>query len=205
MVRLPALLDLLATFGGYERATWEVFARQLRDSGHLPRSKRGRGAQQATLRDAAKLIIAGMATSNPTRCDDAMERISRLKTVKGQTSSANYLLKHDFVESDDPAEMLARCMSLLGRSPDFTMTVTMDRRMLDLTISVENTKTIDSTGRANQYETVMFKYWKAEQDEAWVHALSAAWSEHVALKEWAFRAILDAVCPEEGSAGTAAA
>lgn len=206
MVRLPALLDLFATFGGYERATWEVYARQLRDSGHLPRTKRGRGAEHATLLDAAHLIIAGMATSNPTHSAAAMERVSKLLTVVGRTSSADYLRTNGFTESDRPAEMLAKCIGLLGASPDLTMMVTMDRRTLDFVINVEK-KVANSSGEDSpyQYENVMFKYWKPEQDEAWEHALSAAWSEHVTLKDWAFRKILDSVCPDEGDARTAAA
>lgn len=206
MVRLPALLDLFATFGGYERATWEVYARQLRDSGHLPRTKRGRGAEHATLLDAAHLIIAGMATSNPTQSAAAMERVSRLLTVEGQTAAADHLRTHGFTESDRPAEMLAKCISLLGTSPDLTMIVTMDRRTLDFVISVERkASNSGSEDRSNQYENVMFKYWKPAKDEAWEHALSAAWSEHVSLKEWAFRKILDSVRPDEGDPGTAAA
>ena len=72
MALLPQLLDALADLGGHDRATWEVFARKLRDAGDLPRSKRGAGASPATAEDAAKLLLAGMTTDSPARASEKL-------------------------------------------------------------------------------------------------------------------------------------
>ena len=53
MARLPALIDLLTSFGGGERKTLDAQSRMLRDAGLLSPSKRGVGAAAMTTEDAA--------------------------------------------------------------------------------------------------------------------------------------------------------
>src|SRR6185436_12790059 len=80
MARLPALLDTLAGFrGGPERKTWGVFGRILREHGVLPPSKRGVGATEVTVRDAANLLIAGMATESPMKAAEVLGRYAPLR------------------------------------------------------------------------------------------------------------------------------
>lgn len=64
MARLPALIDLITSFGDVERKTVEGQARALRDAGLITPSKRGVGAAHVTLDDAAMLLLASMSTSS---------------------------------------------------------------------------------------------------------------------------------------------
>ena len=72
MARLPALIDLLVSFGGVERRTFELMARVLREDGLLTQGKRGVGAAHVTARDAATLLLATMATNSPSAAPDVV-------------------------------------------------------------------------------------------------------------------------------------
>lgn len=78
MARLPALLELLSSFGGAERKTLELQARTLREAGLLSPSKRGVGATAVTMHDAAVLLLTHMATDSAASAPEVVERYSGL-------------------------------------------------------------------------------------------------------------------------------
>ncbi len=77
-MRLPKVLDELASFGTHERSTWEMIARRLRDGGDLPRTKRGHGAGHVTASDLATLVIAGMGASSAVEASAVVKRLRAL-------------------------------------------------------------------------------------------------------------------------------
>lgn len=78
MARLPALIDLIASFRGGERKNLELQARFLREAGLLSRGKRGSGAPPVTAEDAAVLLLAHLATTSATSAPDIVQRYSKL-------------------------------------------------------------------------------------------------------------------------------
>lgn len=78
MARLPALIDLIASFRSGERKNLELQARVLREAGMLSRGKRGSGAPPVTFEDAAILLLAHLATTSATSAPDIVQRYSRL-------------------------------------------------------------------------------------------------------------------------------
>lgn len=78
MARLPALIDLLTSFGGGERRTLDQQARMLRDAGMLSPSKRGVGASVMTTGDAAALLLAYMATDSAASTPEIVQRYAGL-------------------------------------------------------------------------------------------------------------------------------
>src|SRR4051812_38888419 len=77
-MRLPKVLDQLAEFGAHDRKTWEVFARALRDSGDLPRTKPGMGAAHITVEELATLVLAGLVTASPAKAAHAVRHYRKL-------------------------------------------------------------------------------------------------------------------------------
>lgn len=78
MARLPALIDLLASFGGVERKTLDLQARTLREAGLLSPSKRGVGASAVTVADAAVVLLAHMATDSAASAPETVQRYAGL-------------------------------------------------------------------------------------------------------------------------------
>lgn len=78
MARLPALIDLLTSFGGGERKTLDAQSRMLRDAGLLSPSKRGVGAAAMTTEDAATLLLAYMATDSAASTPEIVQRFAGL-------------------------------------------------------------------------------------------------------------------------------
>ncbi|OHV15652.1 hypothetical protein BK022_17535 [Methylorubrum extorquens] len=78
MARLPALIDLIASFRGGERKNLELQARFLREAGLLSHGKRGSGAPPVTAEDAAILLLAHLATTSATSAPDIVQRYSKL-------------------------------------------------------------------------------------------------------------------------------
>lgn len=78
MARLPALIDLLTSFGGGERKTLDAQSRMLRDAGLLSPSKRGVGAAPMTTQDAATLLLAYMATDAAASTPEIVQRYGGL-------------------------------------------------------------------------------------------------------------------------------
>lgn len=78
MARLPALIDLLTSFGGGERKTLDAQSRMLRDAGLLSPSKCGVGAAAMTTEDAATLLLAYMATDSAASTPEIVQRFAGL-------------------------------------------------------------------------------------------------------------------------------
>lgn len=85
MAKLPALLDLLASFPGVDRKSVELKSRVLREDGLLSRGKRGSGAPDVTSMDAATIVLAHMAESGASCAPDAVRAYRGLtgSTVRG--------------------------------------------------------------------------------------------------------------------------
>jgi hypothetical protein len=67
MALVSELTEVTAKALGYPLPTVRLFARRLREAGLLSEAGRGRGAAQATPLDAARLLIALLATQSPSR------------------------------------------------------------------------------------------------------------------------------------------
>ncbi len=81
MARLPALIDLIVSFGDVERKTVDGQARALRDAGMITPSKRGVGAAHITFDDAAILLLASMCTNSVTFSPEISQQYSKLSNA----------------------------------------------------------------------------------------------------------------------------
>ena len=87
MVRLPAVLTILNDADSRPNGpNWDIVARDLRRGGLLSEGKRGLGSAAVTLTDAANLLIAGMATSSPSKGPEVVQLYREMRTgpVQGQ-------------------------------------------------------------------------------------------------------------------------
>ena len=81
MARLPALIDLIVSFGDVERKTVDGQARALRDAGMITPSKRGVGAAHITFDDAAILLLASMCTNSITFSPGISQQYAKLSNA----------------------------------------------------------------------------------------------------------------------------
>ncbi|MCC7046733.1 MAG: hypothetical protein IT562_08490 [Alphaproteobacteria bacterium] len=65
MSKLPALVSALSDCDERGRSTIEHIARVVREAGFIPTTKRGAGAAEMTIREAANLLIAANASETP--------------------------------------------------------------------------------------------------------------------------------------------
>ncbi len=84
MARLPAVLELLSAADSRPSGPkWEIVARDLRRAGCLTEGKRGLGSAPVSLQDAANLLIAGMATSSPSKGPEVVELYRGMRLEPG--------------------------------------------------------------------------------------------------------------------------
>lgn len=85
MAKLPKLIEALAAVDERPRATLEYIARIIREGGELPTTKRGSGASDMTLREAANLLIGvSVAEAAPK---DAAALVGQYRTLSVQAYS----------------------------------------------------------------------------------------------------------------------
>ncbi|HEX4196219.1 MAG TPA: hypothetical protein VHZ26_02130 [Caulobacteraceae bacterium] len=82
MARLPALIDDLAKHDPRGRATVEHVARVVREAGLIQTTKRGRGAADMTVSDAAALLIGLCCTEVPKDAPDAVREFKEMEPTK---------------------------------------------------------------------------------------------------------------------------
>ena len=73
-VRLPALISEYARLDGRSRNTIAWYARNAREAGKMPTTKRGRGAAYMGVREAVNLILACNCAEDPKEGANAIER-----------------------------------------------------------------------------------------------------------------------------------
>lgn len=133
MARLPQLVDALIRLDGRGEDTWEVYVRELRRSGLLPETKRGRGAFIITADHAAKLLLAGLASrsqANARRIHDdfwnmpliSPQRAAPVPALQGAIEGENFgsALTHLITAGLDLQKQLNRlrlCLRVRLRSP----------------------------------------------------------------------------------------
>lgn len=89
MAKLPALVDALAAADYRSRATIDQIARVVREAGYIPTTKRGSGAADMTVREAANLLI-GSFVESPAQAAKAVGLYRRLhgQHMQGSDDSA---------------------------------------------------------------------------------------------------------------------
>ena len=73
-VRLPALISEYARLDGRSRNTIAWYARNAREAGKMPTTKRGRGAAYMGVREAVNLILACNCTEDPKEGANVIEK-----------------------------------------------------------------------------------------------------------------------------------
>lgn len=84
MAKLPALVSALAECDERDRATLDHIARVIREAGLIPTTKRGGGASEMTVREAANLLIAANASESPK---EAAMAVAHYRSLEGQDIS----------------------------------------------------------------------------------------------------------------------
>jgi hypothetical protein len=84
MAKLPALVSALTECDERDYATLDYIARAIREAGLIPTTKRGSGASEMTVREAANLLIAANASETPKA--GAMA-VAHYRSLKGQDLS----------------------------------------------------------------------------------------------------------------------
>lgn len=82
MARLPALVDALAAADGRPRGAVDHVARAVREAGYIQTTKRGRGAAEMTVQDAAALLIGLYGARDPASAAEAVEAMDKLTRKK---------------------------------------------------------------------------------------------------------------------------
>ncbi|AWN43433.1 hypothetical protein [Methylobacterium durans] len=80
-MKLPGLVKLLAEGDERGEAAIAHIARIIREAGHLPTTKRGRGASDMGVLEAANLLIAANATDVPAKVSEAVETFRNLRQI----------------------------------------------------------------------------------------------------------------------------
>ncbi len=79
MVRLPALIDDLAKHDTRGRPTVQLIARNVREHGLIQTTKRGRGAAEMSVADAAALLIGVCVADTPSTAPEAVRIFTSLE------------------------------------------------------------------------------------------------------------------------------
>jgi hypothetical protein len=88
MAKLPKLIEALAEVDERPRSTLEYIARIVREGGELPTTKRGSGAADMTLRDAANFLIGASAAEASPKDAPKLVRLYRALSVQAYTQPA---------------------------------------------------------------------------------------------------------------------
>ena len=80
-MKLPGLVRLLAEDDERGESTIAHIARVVREAGHLPTTKRGRGASDMGVSAAANLLIGAHATDLPAKAGEAVETFRKLQPM----------------------------------------------------------------------------------------------------------------------------
>jgi hypothetical protein len=97
MTLLTQLVDDFADVLGVHQPTVSMYARNLRDHGLVSKKGRGRGAAHMTPLDAARLLIALLATTQPIKGPRAVEDFGQLlasgpKSMRGEAPAGGLTL-----------------------------------------------------------------------------------------------------------------
>jgi hypothetical protein len=79
MAKLPSLVTALAEVDGRDRKSVEHIGRTIREAGYIPTSKRGSGAAEMSVREAANFIIALNGADTPKDGPVAIDRFRSLR------------------------------------------------------------------------------------------------------------------------------
>lgn len=79
MAKLPALVSAVAKIDGRARETVDHIARVIRERGYITTGKRGGGAAEMTVREAANLLIALNGADTPKEAPAAIDRFRSLR------------------------------------------------------------------------------------------------------------------------------
>lgn len=88
MAKLPKLIEALAEVDERPRSTLEYIARTVREGGELPTTKRGSGAAEMTLRDAANFLIGASVAEASPKDAPKLVRLYRALSVQAYTQPA---------------------------------------------------------------------------------------------------------------------
>ncbi len=86
MAKLPALVSALAECDDRDRSTLDHIARVIREAGLIPTTKRGSGASDMTVREAANLLIGASTAEHPK---SAAMVVPLYRSLIGQNLSPN--------------------------------------------------------------------------------------------------------------------
>lgn len=80
-MKLPGLVRLLAEDDERGEPAIAHIARMIREAGHLPTTKRGRGASEMGVLEAANLLIAAHATDVPAKVSETVDTFRKLRQI----------------------------------------------------------------------------------------------------------------------------
>lgn len=140
MTRLPPFLHALAATTGVPFETLQVTARKLRDTGYLPASKRGVGAEHVGPASAANLLLATMVDCGPTEAVRALEVYRGLRPKRRGGFGQGFLPLHAVAEAPTFGEALTKLIEVgprLKLEAMAVLSVLFDRMPLDQLLSLE--------------------------------------------------------------------
>jgi hypothetical protein len=88
MAKLPKLIEALAEVDERPRSTLEYIARTIREGGELPTIKRGSGAADMTVRDAANFLIGASVAEASPKDAPKLVRLYRALSIQAHTTPA---------------------------------------------------------------------------------------------------------------------
>lgn len=83
-MKLPGLVKVLAEGDERGEATLNHIARVIREAGHLPTTKRGPGASDMGVREAANLLMGASGSDIPANAAAAVEQYQSLSRFHGR-------------------------------------------------------------------------------------------------------------------------
>lgn len=172
-MKLPGLVKVLAEGDERGEATLNHIARMIREAGHLPTTKRGPGASDMGVREAANLLIAVSGSDVPTNAAAAIEQYRSLQFSRserergfdlGQSgwwtkikSASNFseALQHLIsLTADDREEILREFATHLGYDDERhlyrSVTFSRPEPRATITLHISNLADLEETDRATR-------------------------------------------------------
>lgn len=92
-MKLPGLVRLLAEDDERGVPAIAHIARVIREAGHLPTTKRGRGASNMGVLEAANLLIAANATDVPSKVSETVDTFRKLRQVPKRKREGGFTIE----------------------------------------------------------------------------------------------------------------